>query len=97
MTRSRRDGRRRPDLLDRPPAPHRAAHHRPIEMLVDPVAQLDELVDLYRRGLLGLEEFVLHKERLLDTFRWPEPLRARSAAGRSRPPRPGSGHRASGR
>ena len=68
MTRSRGNP-RRPDLLDRPPARHGESHVSPIEVLVDPVAQLKELVDLYRRGLLGPEEFEVHKERFLNTSR----------------------------
>jgi hypothetical protein len=73
MRRPRRDGRRHPDLLDRPPARQGEAEVRPIDVVVDPVAQLSELVDLYRRALLGPEEFDLQKERLLDAYRWREP------------------------
>ena len=69
MTTSNRDDPGRPDLLYRPPAGHGDAHTNPIELLVDPVAQLSELADLYRRGLLGPEEFEMHKERLLNAYR----------------------------
>jgi hypothetical protein len=69
MTPSRRNSSHRPDLLYRPPAGHGDARTNPIEMLVDPVAQLSELADLYRRGLLGPQEFEMHKERLLNAYR----------------------------
>jgi hypothetical protein len=69
MTTVRRNTSRHPDLLDRPPVGHGGERSGLLEKLVDPVAQLNELADLYLRGLLGRAEFEMHKERLLNSYR----------------------------
>jgi len=64
----RRDTGSRVHLLGRPPA----GLGPPLDeadMIVDPVAQLEELADLYQRGLLGLEEYEFYKARVLDLYR----------------------------
>jgi hypothetical protein len=59
--RSRTD---RPDLLVRPPGGHDADHWWQA-LVVDPVTQLEALVELRRRGLLTVEEFNRQKAKVL--------------------------------
>lgn len=60
MARRSSEGRRRPDLLARPP--WRGSE----SSVVDPIEQLKELVDLRDKGLLSGDEFERHKARVLE-------------------------------
>lgn len=65
MKRAKRPRRRRTDLLARPPD---AGQQDGIDALIfDPVEQLEELEDLYARGILSGEEFESQKRRVLPS------------------------------
>jgi hypothetical protein len=55
-----------PDLLCRPPSGAGPTDRGWAALVVDPVAQLRELSDLRRRGLLSPEEYELQKAKVLD-------------------------------
>jgi Short C-terminal domain len=59
--------RNRFDLLARPPCGVRTHEDSVRAWIVDPVDQLEELADLFRRGLLSGEEFERHKAKVIDT------------------------------
>jgi Short C-terminal domain len=62
----RRPGRRRTDLLVRPPAGARNGDADWTTTLVsDPVAQLQQLADLCQRGLISANEFEREKAKIL--------------------------------
>lgn len=54
-----------PDLLTQSPWTAVRAWRTPTGPVVDPVDQLRELADLYRRGLLSKEEFALQRAKVL--------------------------------
>ncbi len=56
---------RRTDLLARPPCTLRDLERGWAAMFVDPVDQLDELAELYARGLLSREEFEGQKAKII--------------------------------
>jgi hypothetical protein len=79
--------RHRPDLLARAPSGTMTADPGWVALVVDPVAQLGELADLTRRGLLSTEEYDRLKARVVATgvaVSW------MGAGEPPRPPRPGS-------
>jgi hypothetical protein len=57
--------RHQPSLLSRPPSGIGDCDLYSGRLLVDPVAQLSELADLLRRGLLSIEEFQVIKARVV--------------------------------
>jgi hypothetical protein len=57
--------RHQPSLLSRPPSGIGDRDLYSGRPLVDPVAQLSELADLLRRGLLSIEEFQVIKARVV--------------------------------
>jgi hypothetical protein len=59
--------RHRSDLLARPPCLVQTYEDSVRAWIVDPIAQLEELADLLRRGLLSREEFERHKAKVIDT------------------------------
>jgi hypothetical protein len=66
VRRLRAQRRRTIDLLARPPYRPRGFTGGWAAALVDPVAQLEELADLRRRGMVTPEEFELQVLRLWD-------------------------------
>ena len=66
VQRSSEGRRQRPDLLVRPPCGWRYRVGGWAGFVIDPVAQLKELVDLRDKGLLSGDEFERHKARLLE-------------------------------
>jgi hypothetical protein len=56
---------RRPDLLVRPPCTARDLELGWAALFVDPVEQLDELAELFGRGLLSREEFERQKAKVI--------------------------------
>jgi hypothetical protein len=57
----------RTDLLVRAPCPPGDAAHGWAAWVVDPVDQLEELSDLYRRGLISAEELERQKAKVLES------------------------------
>jgi Short C-terminal domain len=55
----------RTDLLVRPPCTARDLERGWAALFVDPVEQLDQLAQLYRRGLLSREEFEAQKAKVI--------------------------------
>ncbi len=58
---------RRSDLLTRPPCGVRSYEHSVRTWIVDPVEQLEELADLFSRGLLSRDEFDRHKAKVIES------------------------------
>ena len=56
----------RPDLLARVPWGAFSVETSSAAVIRDPVEQLKELADLYRRGLLSKEEFVSQRAKVLE-------------------------------
>ena len=55
----------RADLFARPPSGARESERDWFALIVDPVAQLKELAELRRRGVLSPEEFELQNAKVL--------------------------------
>lgn len=67
VRRLRSQRRRTTDLLVRPAWGGREAEGGVAALIVDPIEQLEELADLYSRGLLTREEFERQKARVWYT------------------------------
>ncbi len=72
-----------PGLLARPPSGIGDVADNDGSQVIDPVAQLRELVDLVERGLLSREEFEGFKERFFTA----QPISSRASAPSPRPRR----------